>query len=264
MNETNNHISDKENLKRNSNINEHIDISDLRNHFDDYSEVFQSVKNQEYGLEQLFIAILDSKFGIFEPIDGYEDILDIPINQHSVQFQKRRNAVIKEILSQIHNKKDTIETVEIDRGVLHITYNNGESPYQIDIVEEWNNALKTPEEKVIIQQTQKKQEQLYESIAHDAFFEGNVLIDYSKDAAIAVAAGYTVYKGMKFLPEGVYITKQIRVNSPNGIKIVELPKAFVGTRKELANAAANILDTTGLKYDTKTKKIINPALQLLP
>lgn len=129
-----------------------------------------------------------------EPIDGYSDTFSMPIDAHSEEFQKRRDAVMYRMMEIPGFKSENILSAKIENnGMLVLQLKNGKTE-KFPILLAWENGLKPESEQrkilekersevAIKQKTIQEETKLQEEIAKETFFDQSVTAEYVSNVA---------------------------------------------------------------------------------
>lgn len=128
-------------------------------------------------------------------------------------------------------------------------------------------------QKISTQQKAREEERkLQDIVAKEAFYGGNVIMEYSLGGA-TVAAGTislakisydTVKVGSDIAKVTHYIAKSMIVVDEDGTKKrIHFKKPFSGTSADFNNSMSRILSLVGLDYDPKIKRVFSPAKRML-
>lgn len=117
----------------------------------------------------------------------YFSRLEANKSSHSDEFDTRLTKTIEYIFSQKNIKLSEIEHATIDaNGALRVISKNKQT-HTIFLHDIWDNALLSPEKKKVIKETKEKEQKLQNDVAKEAFYGGNMVIEYLPGVAVAGA-----------------------------------------------------------------------------
>lgn len=127
----------------------------------------------------------------------------------------------------------------------------------------WQNAFETSRQvQQMHERTQEQQKQLQEVVAKEAFYDGNMVFEYSLGTAVLGAGALTLRKGIKIFQkipsagEKVYEMHSVKVKLEDGTtKRIFFKEPYIGTKADFHNIPERIAQIVGVEYDPVTRKL---------